>query len=78
MQGSPPAALVLLDHRDAKPANAQLSGGSSDLSSILGTATDNALDKLAQPGAFYGDEAVRIGLPIVGRQHRADLLGSRF
>lgn len=37
-----------------------------DLSSILGRATDNALDKLAQPGAFYNDESIRIGLPIVG------------
>lgn len=36
------------------------------LSSVLGKATDSALDKLAQPGAFYGDEAIRIGLPIVG------------
>lgn len=37
------------------------------LSSILGRATDNALDKLARPGAFYDDEDIRIGLPIVGR-----------
>ncbi len=36
------------------------------LSSILGRATDSALDKLAQPGAFYDDEEIRIGLPIVG------------
>ena len=41
-------------------------GGGLNLSSILGNATDNALDNLAQPGAFYGDEDVRIGLPIVG------------
>lgn len=40
--------------------------GGLNLSSILGKATDNALDKLAVPGAFYGDEDVRIGLPIVG------------
>ncbi|PKP65757.1 MAG: hypothetical protein CVT85_04645 [Alphaproteobacteria bacterium HGW-Alphaproteobacteria-7] len=37
------------------------------LSSILGNATDNALDTLAQPGAFYDDEAIRIGLPLVGK-----------
>lgn len=37
-----------------------------NLSSILGRATDSALDKLAQPGAFYDDESIRIGLPIVG------------
>lgn len=36
------------------------------LSSILGRATDSALDQLAQPGAFYDDEDIRIGLPIVG------------
>ncbi|MBV7258244.1 DUF4197 domain-containing protein [Erythrobacter crassostreae] len=36
------------------------------LGSLLGKATDGALDKLAQPGAFYGDEDIRIGLPIVG------------
>lgn len=29
----------------------------------LGNASDAALDKLAQPGAFYADEAVRILLP---------------
>ncbi|GMN02002.1 DUF4197 domain-containing protein [Erythrobacter sp. MTPC3] len=36
------------------------------LSSILGQATDSALDKLSRPGAFYGDEDIRIALPIVG------------
>ena len=43
-------------------ANAQGLG----LSSILGRASDSALDKLAVPGAFYDDEDIRIGLPIVG------------
>ncbi len=48
------------------------------LSGILGKATDNALDKLAQPGAFYGDEDVRIGLPIIGGSGKRSggLLGS--
>ncbi|OBV09871.1 DUF4197 domain-containing protein [Erythrobacter dokdonensis] len=41
-------------------------GKGGGLSALLGTATDSALDKLAQPGAFYGDEEVRIGLPIPG------------
>ena len=36
------------------------------LGRILGRASDNALDRLAQPGAFYDDESIRIGLPIVG------------
>ena len=48
------------------------------LSSILGRASDNALDKLAVPGAFYGDEDIRIGLPIIGElgTRRGGLLGS--
>lgn len=36
------------------------------LSALLGKATDSALDKLAQPGAFFNDEDIRIGLPIPG------------
>ncbi len=48
-------------------AHAQLTGGSSGLSAILGRATDSALDKLAKPGAFYDDKDIRIGLPIVGK-----------
>ncbi|MEO9600332.1 DUF4197 domain-containing protein [Parasphingorhabdus sp.] len=41
------------------PAVAQSTG----VKSILGDASDNALDKLSQPGAFYEDKAVRILLP---------------
>lgn len=41
------------------PAAAQSSG----VSNLLAGASDNALDKLAQPGAFYSDKAVRILLP---------------
>lgn len=47
-------------------ARAQFGSGGLNLSSILGKATDSALDKLAQPGAFYKDEDIRIGLPIPG------------
>ena len=47
------------------------------LGSILGKASDSALDQLAQPGAFYNDEDVRIGLPITGNPRRG-LLGSIF
>ncbi|WP_417595028.1 DUF4197 domain-containing protein [Parasphingorhabdus sp.] len=36
---------------------------SSGVKDILGDASDNALDKLSEPGAFYADEAVRILLP---------------
>jgi len=51
------------------PAIAHAQGvGGLGLSSILGKATDSALDKLAKPGTFYGDEDIRIGLPIVGKR----------
>lgn len=36
------------------------------LSSILGKASDSALNKLAQPNAFYDDPDIRIGLPLIG------------
>lgn len=38
-------------------------GKSGTLSSLLGNASDGALDKLARPGAFYADRAIRILLP---------------
>lgn len=45
---------------------AQAQGIGSPITGILGHASDNALDKLAQPGAFYNDSSVRIGLPGIG------------
>jgi Protein of unknown function (DUF4197) len=36
---------------------------SGSLSSLLGNASDSALDKLGKPGAFYADKAIRILLP---------------
>jgi hypothetical protein len=33
---------------------------------LLGRASDTSLDRLAQPGAFYDDPAIRIALPLVG------------
>ncbi len=36
------------------------------LTGLLAAASDRALDRLAQPGAFYNDTAVRIQLPGVG------------
>ncbi|GAA0488045.1 DUF4197 domain-containing protein [Parasphingorhabdus litoris] len=41
------------------PALAQDAG----VKSLLGDASDGALDKLSQPGAFYADKAVRVLLP---------------
>jgi hypothetical protein len=47
------------------PARAAGLGGT--LTTLLGRASDSALDQLSQPGAFYNDPAVRIALPLVGR-----------
>ncbi|WP_337658607.1 DUF4197 domain-containing protein [Sphingorhabdus sp. Alg231-15] len=41
------------------PAHAQSAG----VKGLLGNASDGALDKLSQPGAFYADKAVRVLLP---------------
>ena len=41
------------------PAVAQSDG----ISGLLANASDSALDKLSQPGAFFADKAVRIALP---------------
>ena len=41
------------------PALAQSEG----ISGLLSSASDSALDKLSQPGAFFADKDVRIGLP---------------
>lgn len=41
------------------PAQAQSTG----VKSLLSNASDGALDKLSQPGAFYADKAVRVLLP---------------
>ena len=51
-----------------QPVHAQLPGGS--LKGMLANASDAALDKLSQPGAFSADTAIRIALP-----GQADKLG---
>lgn len=50
---------------------------SLNLGSILGRATDSALDRLSQPGAFYNDEGVRIGLPMLNNLGGGSGGGSR-
>lgn len=45
------------------PVITQAAAQSSGISNLLAGASDNALDKLAQPGAFFADKAVRILLP---------------
>ena len=48
------------------PLTAPASAKGLGLGNLLGRASDNALDRLAQPGAFYNDEDIRIGLPLIG------------
>ncbi len=43
------------------PASAQLSADS--IKGVLANASDAALDRLSQPGAFSADDAIRIALP---------------
>lgn len=52
------------------PARANVLGVSG-LKDLLGSASDRALDALAQPGAFYNDPAIRIGLPLLGGSARS-------
>jgi len=47
----------------ALPAFARDAWADGGIKSLLGRASDGALDKLAQPGAFYADKAVRLMLP---------------
>jgi len=49
----------------APPLRAAVLGGT--LADLLGKASDCALDKLGQQGAFYADPAVRIALPLIGK-----------
>ena len=44
--------------------------------SLIGNASDGALDKLSQPGAFYADKAVRILLPGTGGKLASKILGA--
>ena len=48
---------------------------SSGVKGLIGGASDGALDKLAQPGAFYRDTAVRILLPGAGGKMASKLFG---
>ena len=43
---------------------------------LVAGASDNALDRLAQPGAFYADTAVRILLPGAGGKLASKLMGA--
>ncbi len=75
-----PALIVAFGLIAAIPANTSLvsAAGPFDLASaakgILGNASDNALNKLSQPGAFYADTAVRIILPGAGGKLASNIL----
>lgn len=62
--GLMPAALA-----KAKPTASGFKG-------LIGNASDNALDRLAQPGAFYADTAVRILLPGASGKLASKLMGA--
>lgn len=51
--------MVALAHAPGVWAKSSVSG----IKGLIGNASDGALDRLAQPGAFYADTAVRILLP---------------
>lgn len=53
---------IVVTGATAVPAQADILDGSG-AKKILANASNNALDKLAKPGAFYADTAVRILLP---------------
>ena len=55
--------LVYLAASSALLPLAPAMGKNGSLTSLLGNASDNALDKLGLPGAFYADPAIRILLP---------------
>ena len=56
-------AAMLVSFPFAVPVAARAEGLGGSVTGLLGNASDHALDKLAQPNAFYADEAIRILLP---------------
>lgn len=65
------AGVLALAH--APWAMAKLPSGG--VKGLIGNASDGALDKLAEPGAFYRDTAVRILLPGAGGKLASKLFG---
>lgn len=63
------AGLGLMPAAFAKTATSGFKG-------LISGASDNALDRLAQPGAFYADTAVRILLPGASGKLASKLLGA--
>lgn len=51
-------------------------GPGSGITGLLGKASDGALDKLSQPGAFYNDQSIRILLPLAGAAGGSGIAGT--
>ena len=69
LAGAAAAALGLVPAAFAKAAKPGVKG-------LIANASDNALDRLAQPGAFYADTAVRILLPGASGKLASKLMGA--
>lgn len=76
MLGGLAASAVLIPMGSVAQAQGLNLGKGLGLGGILGKASDSALDKLAEPGAYYNDDDIRIGLPIVGSGASGGILGS--
>lgn len=61
------AGALIIASALATPAHANAMVQGLGLGSILGKASDGALNKLAKPGAYYDDKDIRLGLPLVGK-----------
>lgn len=68
--GAGALALVLLSGPVSPPAFAQGLPVGGAFTGLLGRASDSALDKLAQPGAFNNDSSIRIKLPGIAGKAR--------
>jgi Protein of unknown function (DUF4197) len=70
------AAILMAGAAISQPVAvwAKLPAVTSPLKSVLGKASDSALDKLAVPGAFQADDAIRIVLPGLGGGTASSLL----
>ena len=66
------AGMLVLAHAPWAMAKLPKSG----VKSLIGNASDGALDKLSQPGAFYADKAVRILLPGTSGKLASKILGA--
>lgn len=66
--------MVVMAGSLAQPVHAGVLDA-APIKGVLGKASDSALDKLAKPGAFYADTAIRILLPGMGGKTTSKLMG---